>query len=84
MKIGIVGAPVDLGADRRGVDMGASAIRYAGLESALRSAGHDVRDFGNVPVEIAESVEGGEPTLKYLEPIVGMADHLADCVGDML
>ncbi|HEX8918081.1 MAG TPA: arginase [Chloroflexota bacterium] len=84
VNIGIVGAPVDLGADRRGVDMGASAIRYAGLEAALRAAGHTVRDFGNVPVEIAESTESGGHALKYLGPIVGMADRLADCVSDIL
>jgi arginase len=84
VNVGIIGAPVDLGADRRGVDMGASAIRYAGLEAALRAAGHDVRDFGNVPVDIAESAEGGETSLKYLSQIVGMAGHLADRVSEIL
>ena len=84
MNVAIVGAPVDLGADRRGVDMGASAIRYAGLESALQAAGHTVRDFGNVMVPVAESTETGPADLKYLEPICGMANSLADCVGQVI
>lgn len=84
VNVGIVGAPVDLGADRRGVDMGASAIRYAGLESRLRECGHHVKDFGNIPAPIPES-EASTPThLKYLSPIVSMAEHLADVVSEAL
>lgn len=81
MDIGIIGAPVDLGADRRGVDMGASAIRYAGIESHLRLAGHNVRDCGNIAVPIAETIEETRPRLKYLEPIVSMAQELCDNVS---
>jgi arginase len=75
-----VGAPVDLGADRRGVDMGASAIRYAGLEGKLRELGRDVRDCGNIAVPIAESTDSGPGDLKYLRPIVRMAEDLAGTV----
>ena len=49
----IVGAPTDYGADRRGVDMGPSAIRYAGLESHVASAGVECADGGNLEVPIA-------------------------------
>lgn len=84
MDVAIVGAPVDLGADRRGVDMGASAIRYAGLESALQATGHRVRDFGNVAVPVAESARGGPPELKYLEPILNMAETLASQVAEVV
>lgn len=80
MEIGIVGAPVDLGADRRGVDMGPSAIRYANLESRLRDLGHDVRDYGNVPAPVPETHGTGSSHLKYLRPIVRMAEQVADVV----
>lgn len=84
MNVALIGAPVDLGADRRGVDMGASAIRYAGLESALREIAHDVRDLGNVDVAVAETLPEGTANAKYLEPIVRMAERLADRVGDAM
>lgn len=84
MQIGIVGAPLDLGADRRGVDMGASAIRYAGLAEALESLGHSVKDFGNVSAPVPESTEGGSGKLKYLEPILAVTDRLANQVGEMI
>jgi arginase len=80
MNVGIVGAPVDLGAGRRGVDMGPSAIRYAGLAARLRDEGHAIKDYGNVPTPVAETEEGTPSHLKYLVPILGMAEHLADCV----
>jgi arginase len=81
MNVAIIGAPVDLGADRRGVDMGASAIRYAGLEPALRELGYGVRDLGNVEVGVAETLSEGTPNAKYLEPIIRMAERLAERVG---
>jgi arginase len=80
MNVGIIGAPVDLGADRRGVDMGASAIRYAGLESHLQQAGFKVRDFGNIAAPVAESEDSNPVQLKYLEPILAMSRLLADAV----
>jgi arginase len=83
MKVGIVGAPLDLGADRRGVDMGASAIRYAGLETALRDVGHSVRDFGDVPAPVRESTEIVHRELKYLVPVLSVCSQLADRVDEM-
>src|SRR5450759_3861819 len=80
MNVGIIGAPVDLGADLRGVDMGASAIRYAGLESHLQQAGFKVRDFGNIAAPVAESEDSNPVQLKYLEPILAMSRLLADAV----
>jgi arginase len=77
VKIAIIGAPVDLGADRRGVDMGPSAIRYADLEAQLRAIGHTVQDFGNIAVTVPESASVERPEMKYLEPIVEMANDLA-------
>jgi arginase len=81
MRVAIVGAPVDLGADRRGVDMGASAIRYADLEAGLRENGHVVRDLGNVPVSVPESADINPTDMKYLRPIAAMAEELAAVVG---
>jgi arginase len=81
VRIAIIGAPVDLGADRRGVDMGSSAIRYAGLEARLRESGHTVKDFGNLPAPVAESEPAGAASLKYLEPIVSISNALADVVA---
>lgn len=54
--INIIGVPMDLGQNRRGVDMGPSAIRYAGLQDRLQSLGFTVRDSGNIPVPIIEEV----------------------------
>jgi arginase len=84
VNIGIIGAPIDLGADRRGVDMGVSAIRYAGLEQNLRALGHAVRDFGNIAVPIPESVDADHAHLKYLTPIVDMANQLEGQVAAMI
>jgi len=84
MRIRVIGVPMDLGADRRGVDIGASAIRYAGLNDQLRRLDHQVQDIGNVVVPQPESQPIGNPHLKYLEPIVKVAEELADAVTTTL
>ena len=81
MKIDIIGVPVDLGAGRRGVDMGPSAIRYAHLNQGLESLGYAVEDRGNVEVPIAERCAITEPKLKYLDCIVPMARRVAGAVA---
>ena len=58
-KIRILGVPLDLGASRRGVDMGPSAVRVAGLEARLEELGHVVEDGGNLAVAIAEQKKIG-------------------------
>ncbi|MBC8160098.1 MAG: arginase [Roseiflexaceae bacterium] len=81
--IAIIGAPVDLGAGRRGVDMGASAIRLAGLKERLEELGHQVHDTGNLAVPQAEQFatpDVGEK-LRYLEPLVAMNRTLAERVA---
>lgn len=77
MQIDIIGVPIDLGADRRGVDMGPSAIRYAHLQRELEKLGHQVEDKGNVEVPIAETCAITDPKLKYLDCIVPMARRVA-------
>ncbi len=84
MQIRTIGVPMDLGADRRGVDFGASAIRYAGLSEQLRHLGHSVHDIGNIVVPQPESQPIGNPHLKYLDPIVQVAEDLAQQVTDAL
>jgi arginase len=80
MFIRIIGAPMDLGADRRGVDFGASAIRYAGLSEQLRSLSHTVQDIGNIIIPQPESQSAGNPRLKYLDQIVQASEDLAHTV----
>jgi len=71
---------MDLGADRRGVDIGASAIRYAGLNDQLRRLDYEVHDIGNIVVPQPESQPTGNPRVKYLDQIVKVAEELADVV----
>jgi arginase len=77
--IAIIGTPVDLGAGRRGVDMGPSAIRYAGLKERLEQLGHQVRDLGNIHVPLAEQIEPPAPgeKLRYLDALVEVNRILA-------
>jgi arginase len=81
MKIDIIGVPIDLGAGRRGVDMGPSAIRYANLQHELEKLGHEVQDKGNVDVPIAETCTVNEPKLRYIDCIVPMARRTAGAVA---
>lgn len=84
MQIRIIGAPMDLGADRRGVDIGPSAIRYAGLSDHLRRLGYTIHDIGNIVVPQPESQTEGNPQLKYLEPIMQASEELERIVGSAL
>lgn len=69
MKLKIIGVPLDLGQGRRGVDMGPSALRVAGLNARLAALGHQVEDAGNVPVAIAEMQTPGDDRAKYLPEV---------------
>ncbi|HZT96865.1 MAG TPA: arginase [Chloroflexota bacterium] len=83
-RVEILGAPVDLGADRRGVDMGPSAIRYAGLRSGLEDSGHEVTDLGNLPLMLGDEVDPGSPRAKYLDEIVRMSRSIAEAVAPVM
>jgi arginase len=78
--IAIIGAPLDLGAGRRGVDMGASAIRFANLGQRLAALGYDVKDLGNVEAEQPERAPGGASNARYLTPIAHTCARLAEKV----
>ena len=73
----VIGVPQDLGANRRGVDMGPSAIRYAGLTKRLKRLGYAVTDRGNVPVKLHEEKGPGNELLRYLDEIVTTNELLA-------
>ncbi len=81
MKIDVIGVPIDLGADRRGVDMGPSAIRYAHLQKKLEDLGYTVQDEGNVEVPIAETCSITNPKLKYIDCIIPMSRRVAGAVA---
>src|SRR6476619_7717526 len=79
-QIRVIGVPLDLGQSRRGVDMGPSAVRVAGLEARLEELGHIVEDAGNVAVAIAEQKKTGDPHAKYLTEITATCTKEADLV----
>lgn len=83
--IAIIGAPMDLGAGRRGVDMGPSAIRVANIHSRIASLGYKVEDLGNVAVEQAESSPVGPKRARYLaqisETCLRLAERVEKAVG---
>src|SRR3954470_9331367 len=84
MKIDIIGVPIDLGANRRGVDMGPSAIRSSRLRRQLELLGCEVQDKGNLEVLIAEMCNADEPKMKYVDCIVSMARRAAEAVATSL
>jgi arginase len=79
-KIRIIGVPMDLGQSRRGVDMGPSALRVAGLQARLKQLGHQVEDIGNIAVKQPEEQHYGEKRAKYLNEIAETCRGLAEIV----
>jgi arginase len=76
----LIGVPLDLGAGRRGVDMGPSAFRLAGIHEKVSSLGCEVEDAGDLPVKIPETQAPGDPRLKYLKEIKEVCESLRDRV----
>jgi len=83
-KIRIIGVPMDLGASRRGVDMGPSALRVAGLQARIKQLGHQVEDIGNIPVKQPEEMSYGEKRAKYLGEIAEACKDLGETVEKSL
>ncbi len=75
---------MDLGQSRRGVDMGPSALRVAGLQARLKSLGHHVEDIGNMPVRQPEEQPYGEKRAKYLNEIAEICKDLSATVQKSL
>jgi arginase len=84
MRAAIIGAPLDLGAGRRGVDMGPSAIRYAGLAERLSALGVDCVDRGNVATAVAEATAEDDPRARFLPAIRATCEGIAELVGAAL
>jgi arginase len=77
-SVRIIGVPMDLGASRRGVDMGPSAVRYADLRELLEKLGHTVEDAGNVAVPFREDAEkGAQRGARYLGAITAVCTDIA-------
>jgi arginase len=83
-KIRIIGVPMDLGASRRGVDMGPSAVRVAGLQARIKQLGHTVEDIGNISVKQPEEMSFGEKRAKYLAEITDACQDLGTAVQKSL
>jgi len=79
-RVAIIGAELDLGAGRRGVDMGPSAIRYAGLGERLASLGIPAEDWGNVWTNVRETMETGDPSARFLSEIRETCERIAEQV----
>lgn len=73
----VIGVPMDLGSGRRGVDMGPSAIRIAGLADRLRELGHTVIDEGDLEIRNMEQLRIGAPNARYLAEIARANRQLA-------
>src|SRR5258705_7569414 len=83
-KVRIIGVPMDLGQSRRGVDMGPSALRGAGLQAAIKKLGHTVEDIGNLVVKQPEEMPVGEKRAKYLQEIAETCQDIAKSVDKSL
>jgi arginase len=83
-KIRIIGVPMDLGQSRRGVDMGPSALRVAGLQARIKQLGHQVEDIGNIQVKQPEEMSYGEKRAKYLQEISETCKDLAGTIEKSL
>jgi len=83
-KIRIIGVPMDLGASRRGVDMGPSALRVAGLQARIKQLGYQVEDIGNISVKQPEEMSYGEKRAKYLAEIADACKDLGSLVEKSL
>ena len=81
--VGILGVPMDLGQDRRGVDVGPSAIRYANLSAALEDLGYTVADLGNVEAPIPETVEK-EAGVRYVDAVRSVCERTAIRAAEMV
>lgn len=75
-EVAVIGVPLDLGANRRGVDMGPSALRVTNLVERIRKIGYTVVDRGDIDVPLPEEVEVGDPKLKYAENIREVCEQL--------
>jgi arginase len=80
--VAVIGAALDLGAGRRGVDMGPSAMRYEGLAARIEQLGRECVDLGNVQTAVAEATPMGNERARFLREILQTCGRVADLVAD--
>jgi arginase len=78
--VAVIGAPLDLGAGRRGVDMGPSAVRYAGLDARIREIGRGCEDWGNVESPVPEATDVGDERARFLPQVLAACERVAALV----
>ncbi len=83
-EIALIGVPMDLGGGRRGVDMGPSALRIAGIERKLKAMGREMLDLGNIHVDQPESQNPTNEKARFLDEIAGACALLRDKVLDVM
>ncbi|MDE3840644.1 arginase [Bacillus methanolicus] len=83
-KISIIGMPMDLGQMRRGVDMGPSAMRYAGINERLRNLKYEIEDLGDIPIGRPEVVHRSDTNLRNLELVAEKNEKLAAQVDEVV
>ncbi len=76
----LIGVPLDLGAGRRGVDMGPSALRVAGILKSIRALGVEVEDVGDLDVTVPETVDAGADELRFADPVYAVNEALEKLV----
>ncbi len=81
-SVTFIGVPLDLGAGRRGVDMGPSAFRLADIHQRVRDLGYEVEDAGDVGVSIRETRDPGDPRMRFLPEIRAACQALRDKVEE--
>lgn len=84
LNISLIGVPLDFGQSRRGVDMGPSAIRYAGAVGRIESIGHQVTDEGDVQVSVVERKKHSDSNLKNLDEVIQATTELARKVAEVV
>ncbi|MFC7393476.1 arginase [Scopulibacillus cellulosilyticus] len=85
--ISIIGVPMDLGQERRGVDMGPSAIRYAGVTERLEALGYNIEDLGDIaiaPRNTRAKQSSGDEHLKNLDEVAEANNKLADAISQVI
>ncbi len=84
LNISLIGVPMDLGQNRRGVDMGPSAIRYAGVVERLEEIGHKVTDEGDIRIAAAEKTAPTDTNLRNLKEVTDASTSLANKVHEVM
>jgi arginase len=82
--VDLIGVPLDLGGGRRGVDMGPSAVRIAGIADRLAALGHRVTDRGDITTPTPETRAAGDPKKRYVDDIRGVCEALYATASDSL